>query len=266
MTFAGRSPSDPELESYYRDYGHAWHDSPITRIRYRELLATFEPYRHTNRLLDIGCGAGYFLDEARAQGWQVWGTEYGERALRLARERGLDVIKAPLEADTFKTASFDVVTAFEVFEHVRDLMQAAAVVAQVLRRGGLLYCTTPNFNSLSRRVLGPRWSVVEYPEHLWYFTPKTIRSWLEPFGFDTEAITSSGVSPSRFQSSIRDRSRSGDGVPDRTPACAFSPGDDERLRKVIERSHLLHLAKAGTNRGLSALGAGDALKGRFKRC
>lgn len=74
-TFAGRLPTDAELEAHYRDYGHAWHDSPITRLRYRELLDTFEAYRQTNRMLDVGCGAGLFLEEARARGWEVHGVE-----------------------------------------------------------------------------------------------------------------------------------------------------------------------------------------------
>jgi 2-polyprenyl-3-methyl-5-hydroxy-6-metoxy-1,4-benzoquinol methylase len=255
VTFAGRLPTEAELGRHYRDYGHAWHDSSITRLRYRELLDSFEPYRNTGRLLDVGCGAGFFLDEGRARGWQVCGTEYGEHALALARGRGHEVVDAPLELDSFGQATFDVVTAFEVFEHVRDPMREAAVLAHVLRRGGLLYCTTPNFNSLTRRLLRARWSVIDYPEHLWYFTPKTLRSWLTRSGFVAQAVTSSGVSLSRWRAAVH---RAEPGL----PTCESA---DERLRTTIEQSHLLRRAKAAANRSLAALGAGDTVKGWFRR-
>jgi SAM-dependent methyltransferase len=254
LTFAGRSPSDGELQAYYEDYGHAWFDSPITRDRYDELLDSFEPYRRHNRLLDMGCGAGFFLEQARARGWDAFGSEYGERALKLARGKGLHVVKAPVSAETFPPRHFDVVTAFEVFEHLRDPVREAAVVARALRADGLLYCTTPNFDSLTRRMLGPRWNVIDYPEHLWYFTPRTLRGWLEPQGFVVEKVTTSGISPSQFLRSLRVQNGHV-GCPD--------PGD-EGLRSAIERSPLLRIAKAAVNGCLSALNAGDTLKGRFR--
>jgi 2-polyprenyl-3-methyl-5-hydroxy-6-metoxy-1,4-benzoquinol methylase len=253
LTFSSLSPSGAELDAHYRDYGH-WRDSPITRQRYRELLETFKPYRHKNKLLDIGCGAGMFLEEARARGWGVHGTEFGEGPLALARSRGLDVVQAPIRLETFPADSFDVVTAFEVFEHVRDPSHEVAVIANVLRPGGLLYCTTPNFNSLSRRVLGPRWSIIEYPEHLWYFTARTIREWLGRFGFVAEKIWSSGVSVTRIRESLP--SSMGDAAP---ATC-----EDEHVRQTIESSRLLRLAKTTVNGVLSALDAGDTLKARFR--
>lgn len=261
VTFARRWPGDAELDDHYRGYGHAWFDSSITRLRYRELLATFEPHRRTNGLLDIGCGAGYFLEEARTRGWRVWGSEYGGRALEMARARGLEVFQAPLTLDTFAAASFDVVTAFEVFEHLRDPVHEAEVVAHVLRPGGLLYCTTPNFNSLSRRVLGPWWNVVDYPEHLWYFTPRTLRDCLGRLGFVPERLDTTGVSIHRLRRSLHPMAAGARSA--YTTAAATT--DDERLRGAIESSGLLRAGRATINAALSAVGAGDTTKGWFRR-
>lgn len=254
MVFAARSPTEEELTAYYEDYGHAWQDSPITRRRYAEILDTLEPYRVKNRLLDFGCGAGYFLEEARSRGWEVHGTEYSGFALQLGHRKGLNVVEAPIDLSTFEPASFDVVTAFEVFEHVRDPMAEAKMVAHVLRGGGTVYLTVPNFDALSRRMLGPRWPGIAYPEHLSYFTPRTIRSWLGSFGFVAEAVWSTGVSVALLRDA-RGAHRA-DGAAQRE--------SDQELRQTIERSRLLRLAKGAANAGLTALGAGDTLNARFR--
>jgi 2-polyprenyl-3-methyl-5-hydroxy-6-metoxy-1,4-benzoquinol methylase len=253
LTFSGRYPSDAELAGHYEHYGHAWVDSPITRRRYAELLDTFEPYRQTNRLLDVGCGAGFFLEEAHKRGWETHGNEFSRHALKLANSRGLSVVFGPIARETYPGASFDVVTSFEVFEHVRDPREQSSLIARLLRPGGLLYCTTPNFNSLSRRILRDRWSVIEYPEHLIYYTPKTIRSWLEREGFSTLSLTSSGISVGRLRDAVRGR---------RTEAAPHASGD-EALRETLERSPVLGRVKDAVNRTLAASGAGDTLKARF---
>lgn len=255
LVFAGLLPSDRDLDEAYDDYGHAWLDSPITRQRYRELLQSFEPYRTTNRILDFGCGAGFFLEEARALGWEVFGNEYSGHALELALGKGLDVRAGSLADARFPGQHFDVVTAFEVFEHLRDPIPEAAELARLTRTGGLLYATTPNFNSLSRRLLGPRWNVIEYPEHLCYFTPKAIAHWLRAAGFRQQGIQTTGLSVGRLKRSLQNDDAHS--VPQALT--------DEAVRSTIERSRLLSQAKRWTNTALSAGRLGDSLKVRFMR-
>lgn len=260
MVFAARLPSDRELDTHYADYGHAWFDSPITRKRYDELLDSFEPHRRHNRLLDFGCGEGFFLEQARARGWEVWGTEYSHRAIELARQKQLDVVAAPQALEALEPGSFDVVTAFEVFEHVRDPLAEGEVVAKVLRPDGLLYCTTPNFNSLSRRLVGPRWNVIEYPEHLCYFTGATLRGWLARHGLRAESVRSGGISVARLRAGRPSEiGESAGSVPTTVPV-----GRDEALREAIEQSRTLRLAKTLANGALGAFELGDTLKGRFR--
>jgi SAM-dependent methyltransferase len=249
MTFAGRVPTDAELEAYYADYGHAWEDSPITRRRYDELLASFAAHRSTNRLLDVGCGAGYFLEAAQTRGWEAHGTELSERAMEITAAKGLRVASAT--EDPFEPGSFDVITAFEVVEHVRDPGAEAAALARWLRPGGLLYVTTPNFNAASRRILRDRWSVIAYPEHLSYFTPDTLRTWLGRVGLQPVAVTSTGVSLARLRSGLT--------TCDASPA----PAGDQRLQVAIEGSVALRAAKRAANATLGLFGAGDTLKARF---
>lgn len=247
LVFAGRRPTDAELASNYGGYSRADHDSPITRRRYRELLDGFERFRKGNRILDMGCGIGFFLEEAQARGWDAHGSELEPRAVEINRSKGLNCVQAPIDADTFEPGSFDVITAFEVVEHLRDPLAEAAVIARALRPGGLFYCTTPNFGSLSRRLLRSRWGVIAYPEHLTYFTPSTLRSWLEGIGFAPVKITTTGISLAR----LRD-------------APGEQRSDDEQLRVQIEGSRALRAAKRAANAALGATRTGDTIKGHFE--
>ncbi len=90
--FAGRAPSDAELDAHYRGYGD-WPDSTITRQRYRELLSSFASYRGNGRVFDMGCGPGYFLEEAAALGWSPHGSNVGEKSMRCAVRRAWTLSK-----------------------------------------------------------------------------------------------------------------------------------------------------------------------------
>jgi 2-polyprenyl-3-methyl-5-hydroxy-6-metoxy-1,4-benzoquinol methylase len=255
LVFADRRPSDAELAAHYGGYSRADYDSPITRRRYRELLAGFEPYRRTGRILDVGCGIGFFLEEARDGGWEAHGTEYERRAVEIVRAKGLSCAQAPIGPDAFEPGSFDVVTAFEVVEHVGDPRAEAAAIAAALRPGGLLYLTTPNFGSLSRRLLRGRWSVVSYPEHLSYFTPSTLAAWLARAGFVPVRVTTTGVSLARLRRGLPSPAGSGAGAAQRS---------DEGLREQIEGSRALRTAKRAVEAALGATRTGDTIKGRFE--
>jgi hypothetical protein len=128
-------------------------------------------------------------------------------------------------------------------------------MARLLRPGGLLYCTTPNFNSLSRRVLRDRWTAIDYPEHLNYFTVSTLSRLFEQAGLRAISVTSSGLSVSRLRGGLC-------GAGARDPS--GSETLDEDLRSRIERSTLLAVAKRTANGILGATRSGDTIKGWFE--
>ena len=72
FVFSSRIPSTQELISYYEGYGRNDYLSPITIKRYHEILDQFESSRKTNKLLDLGCGIGYFLEVAKQRGWDCF--------------------------------------------------------------------------------------------------------------------------------------------------------------------------------------------------
>ena len=167
-------------------------------LRYQgRLVARVECFRQARkgRLLDVGCGAGYFLDAAREAGWQVQGVELSSAAASVGREQlGLDIFQGTLADAAFPDASFDVLTLFEVLEHLRDPGAVLAEARRILKPGGLLVVQVPNDVEAYRAWLSRsdnRWWVIP-PLHLFYFTEPTLRRWLESFGMDVLSLASEG--------------------------------------------------------------------------
>jgi 2-polyprenyl-3-methyl-5-hydroxy-6-metoxy-1,4-benzoquinol methylase len=138
------------------------------------------------QLLDVGCATGFFLDLARSEGWNVVGTEVSSFGARFAQERfGLDVRLGTLRDLCFDGRSFDVVTMWDVIEHVLDPMAELLEVHRVLRDGGLLSIITPDVSSPVARLLGRRWE--EYRrvrEHVYFFSRHTLTDMLRKAGFE----------------------------------------------------------------------------------
>jgi SAM-dependent methyltransferase len=258
--FAGTVPSPAELDDYYAGYPVARPLTELTVQRYDELLQLLEGRRQTGRLLDIGCGDGDFLVAAREHGWSVYGSEFGDAPLRRAKARSLDVRPAPFEATPDELGSFDVVTLIEVVEHVvapRDELQR---IAGLLRDGGCLYLTTPNFNSISRWIAGPQWRAIEYPEHLNLFTPRTLHRMLAAVGLSLVSVRTTGASPSELLASIKPARSRTDRAQSR-PA----PTIDERMRASAASSPRLDHAISAINAVLTWTGSGDTIKALYIR-
>lgn len=250
MAFSVLAPTDDELWEYYRGYPVHPGVSPITLKRYDELLDGFERFRRTNRIIDVGCGAGTFLERAAARGWQVHGTEYGRIPVETCLAKGLLVREGALDPADYEEGMFDVVTSFEVIEHLNEPGIELEKMRQVLRPGGLLYLTTPNYRCVGHLLAGKDWSVVNYPEHLSLFSPWTMKRLLRVKGFRPFRIRTTGVDLMRVTF------KHGLGGAGREPIDARQ----EALRSKLEGKALLRLAKRMADGLLSTFRVGDHMK------
>lgn len=256
FVFSHCIPSTEELNEYYKNYGAGQHEviSPITIKRYHELLDQFERYRQHGNLLDVGCGSGHFLATAKERGWKVYGTEYPASLCEVCRKKGLTIHRGALNPTNYSGITFDIITSFEVIEHINNPKEELAKFHQLLRPGGLFYCTTPNFNSLQRFQMGPELNIFVYPEHISYYTKKTLAKVGRISGFKLLQILSTGFSFSRAKSKTLKREKvTGEGSP------------DEIARQAIEGNAVLRLAKYAVNGLLSATATGITLKGYFEK-
>jgi len=169
-------------------------DAEELHRRHLPTLESIRPYRQTNWLLDVGAGAGLFLYAAQWDGWQVQGVEIASSGVEFARSRlGLDVIQGRMMEVDLPDDRYDVVMMQETIEHLLDPKAVLKEVHRVLRPGGILSITTPNFDSLTYKLVGQAWSVLSPGEHLFYFTPRTLLAMLRETGFDNPDICTTGV-------------------------------------------------------------------------
>ncbi len=148
--------------------------------------------RH-GRLLDVGCAAGFFLAEARAF-YEVQGVELSAWSSAYARDRlGLTVFTGSLQQATLPAAHFDIVTLWDVIEHVPDPVPLLAEAARVLQPGGLLVLSTGDWGSDYARSRGADWHLLTPPWHLSFFSRETMARAAQRAGLRVVHCASEGV-------------------------------------------------------------------------
>lgn len=256
FVFSERVPTMETLIDYYsNNYERTSYLSPITIKRYNELLDGFEAFRKTGKILDVGAGYGFFLEVARDRGWEVHGTELTEEAVEHCRTKGITMFKGEFHDLDLDPEAYDVIVSIEVIEHINTPIQFVETAKKVLRKDGLFYLTTPNFNSILRYRLKEQYNVIEYPNHLCYYTSKTLSKLFTEHGFEPLNMKTTGLSLTRLRTSKDKDKDSGEFV------CETS--DDEMLRFKIERNPALKALKFSTNGMLNMLNVGDSLKAHF---
>lgn len=250
FVFCSRKPTEKELYNYYSNYPIGYNaESAITTTRINERLDEFEKFRKTNRIMDVGCGPGLFLIEAKKRGWEVYGTEFTDGQIDYLNSLEINTYQGKLIEGCFESDSFDIIISSEVIEHINNPVEEIRLFHNFLRKGGLVYITTPNFNSIERYILKGNYEIIEYPNHLCYYTPQTINLLLTQNGFKKLKITTTALSITRLKNGLRKKKDSE----------AINSGNDEGLRKSLESGYKKHI-KSFINWLLNSLNIGNSLK------
>ncbi len=162
-------------------------DAPVmrgSRLRAaKSQLQLLKKHTSGTNLLDIGCGEGFFLFSASKAGYVTKGVELSQDAAAYARkEFGLDVEAKPFEELHFPENHFDVVTLWQVLEHVPYPLMILKEVHRILKPGGLVAVSTPDIGGMLARILGTRWWNIRRV-HINQFTTETLRGMLGNAGF-----------------------------------------------------------------------------------
>lgn len=143
-------------------------------------LKQIAPYKSSGKALDIGCGPGYFLTAAKNLGFDVHGLDPSDYIVEMAQKEWGDRVKLGIiETAKYQLESFDLIVAFDTFEHIYEPKKFLSAIHKFLKPNGLLAITTPNPKSLLAKVSGKNWVSFKLPEHVFYWAPDTIRKVLE---------------------------------------------------------------------------------------
>jgi 2-polyprenyl-3-methyl-5-hydroxy-6-metoxy-1,4-benzoquinol methylase len=193
-----------DLTAFYRKAYRETYFSK-TKAEIDQLIRIFGPYQATRldrlrpwlhpgaRILEIGCGAGYFLRAARASGYDVTGIELDEEQAAFAtREFGISVETRPLADVVVALGKFDLVCMFQLFEHLEDPIAFLDDVRKCLDVGARVAIEVPNLDNPLVTLYGlPAFKSFWFQApHLFYFDARTLESTLDRAGFSAAAIES----------------------------------------------------------------------------
>lgn len=187
LVYVSPRPQQQAIEEAYQEV-----DNSLYLEHGEERIKTFSRAIHwlekvgarKGKLLDIGCAGGFFVKAAKNAGWEAEGIEISKHLCEFGRDRlGVKITQGTLEKVSLPEHAFDVITYWDVLEHVADPSDSLRRVCQLLKPGGHLLVNYPDYNSLFAKVLGRRWWFL-IDVHIYYFTPRTLSRLLKKFGFE----------------------------------------------------------------------------------
>jgi SAM-dependent methyltransferase len=191
LVWLSNPPQPAEMHQHYTEaydklISAAGQNSPNRWGFRREALAKLKT---SGSLLDLGCSSGAFLQSMRGKEWDLYGIEMSEESAKKAQEfSGAKVFVGNILDAQFAPASFDVITCFDVFEHVYEPRQVAARVAEWLKPGGIFYVLVPNIDGAEARVFKSYWHGLELPRHLSHFSTASLKFLAESSGMSVASL------------------------------------------------------------------------------
>lgn len=203
LIYLNPQPTREELRKYYPNDYHAYKplssvSSPFERLdryygidkRCRAVVKRLKERK--GRVLDIGCATGEFLYSMRRYGnWELYGVEPNVEAAMYARNvLGLNVFIGTLFEAQYPNAFFDVVTLWNVLEHLHYPLLTLREIARIIKPSGLLVISIPNPESIEARIFGRYWAGFDAPRHLFIYPLSTLKKALDLVGFDVKKVRS----------------------------------------------------------------------------
>jgi 2-polyprenyl-3-methyl-5-hydroxy-6-metoxy-1,4-benzoquinol methylase len=169
----------------YRDYVDA---RPMKIRHFEDRLSEIGDRVRPGRLLDVGCSCGYFMEVAASRGFDVQGVEFSRSAIAAADANLRSRIFEGTLDEMPVNGMFDVVSAFDLIEHVQDPRALLRRCAGVLKPGGALVISTPDAGHFLRFVMRSRWPMLQPMQHLFLFSRRALASALRAEGFQEVSV------------------------------------------------------------------------------
>lgn len=147
--------------------------------------------RH-GKVLDVGCGNGEFLEGMKKAGWGVYGNDISLKAVRRTEERlgETEDVKAGKFTEQNFVVKFDLVSFWHILEHTEEAKAYLCKANKILREGGYVIGEMPNYDSFVFRIFKENYGWIMIPDHILYFSRKSLRKILKGAGFGNVEIYS----------------------------------------------------------------------------
>jgi SAM-dependent methyltransferase len=181
----------PEYDSYQSENLESSDlSSRVSRLGLSKRRKFVSSIKGEGKLLDLGCATGNFMRAMQiSPDWELFGVEINEHAAKIARQEFLlNVFHGELEQANFPNDYFDVVTLWDVLEHLPDPQFTLSEIYRVLKKDGVLILRIPNGNSWDARLFGRFWFGLDAPRHFYIFNRKTITKLLDLSGFQVKRL------------------------------------------------------------------------------
>ena len=183
---------DEVINSYLANKEAVWKGLKLEK-RHKEIL---KQNPKTKRVLDIGCGAGIYLDFLKSKGLDVEGIEISPWGYRMATKKlGLKIHNQPIGKLKTPRKKFDVITMYDVLEHTTDPIKILEEVKEWLEDYGILIINLPNLGSVIARASGKYWNKLAPPDHTFHFKKAGLKKLLEKADYKVENISTNHGSP-----------------------------------------------------------------------
>lgn len=174
---------DTYFEGEEEGYTSYAEQEPALRATFRRLISNLKSRKLTGGdLLEIGCGYGYLLDEARGSFRSRIGTDFSEQAVVQAANRADFIYRGGIKEVPVQE-KFDLIIATHVIEHVYQPQIFLHEITNRLQHGGTAVIATPDMGSFWRHLMGHKWPSFKLPEHVLYFDRKSLTHAMEKAGF-----------------------------------------------------------------------------------
>jgi 2-polyprenyl-3-methyl-5-hydroxy-6-metoxy-1,4-benzoquinol methylase len=192
--FTNPRPGAKELGKYYQSTEYISHSDSrkgllatvyqqVRKYTLSQKLSLISKLQEKGEILDIGCATGQFLHFMAEHGWKTTGIEPDEKTRAHAIiEFGLQVFPEE-KLNSFRNASFDVITMWHVLEHVSALNERMEQLKKLLKPQGNLIIAVPNCDAYDAETYGAFWAGYDLPRHLYHFTKQDMELLMAKYGF-----------------------------------------------------------------------------------
>ncbi len=255
-------PDKKTIDDIYSGYSR---DSYITDESHKKITSTLKKilsFQKIQKVLDIACGECYYLDALREidPSIELFASEHIS-----AKENVISKGYSFVEGELFPVCNnkYDLIIFTEAIEHINTPIQFLSHAKKLLNNDGLIYITTPCFSSIERLITKENWYHIMPPEHLGYFTKKTLNSALDDTGFKKIYVKSFDISVVSILESLK-TNNSIQNLSNQDLNTKNIQETSDKIQSIVSNNKLLFFLKKIVNQFLNIFGLGSSLQGLYR--